>query len=207
VTRRRPTLALYRDDGPLARALGRALGPAVPLPPALLLAAGVAPLLVAIGVAGDGASTLAAALVVGWLVLAGGASAWPARERLRWSGPPLVRLGEYAALIWLAALAGRPALPAAFALLAALAYRHYDLTYRLRHRGATPARWVGALSGGWDGRLLGAVALLALGALAPGYAVAAAVFGIVFVGESAAGWRAGARLRPAGFDDEEDDGL
>jgi predicted outer membrane lipoprotein len=200
-------LDVSRDDGPLARALGRSLGPAVPLPPALVLAAGVLGLLVVIAVAGDGASTLAAALAVGWLVLAGGASARPARERMRWTGPPLVRLGEYAALIWLAALAGPSALPAAFAVLAALAYRHYDLTYRLRHRGATPARWVNLLSGGWDGRVVAAVALLALGAVTPGYYVAAVLLGIAFVGESAAGWMTGVRARPAGFDDEEDDGL
>jgi predicted outer membrane lipoprotein len=200
-------LDVSRDDGPLARALGRTLGGALGLPPSLLLAAGVLPLLVTIAVAGDGASTVAAALAVGWLVLAGGAAARPAREPLRWSVPPLVRLGEYATLIWLAAIAGGAALPAAFAVLAALAYRHYDLTYRLRHRGATPARWVNLLSGGWEGRLVVAVVLLAAGALAPGYYAAAIVLGTAFVGESAAGWMGEDRTRPAGFDDEEDEGL
>jgi Family of unknown function (DUF5941) len=129
---------------------------------------------------------------------------WPAR--LRWAGPPLVRLAEYGALIGLALAAGARAMPAAFALLAALAYRHYDLTYRLRHRGATPARWVNVLSLGWDGRVIGAAILLALGILTAGYWVAATIFAAAFVGESVAGWLAGAP-RAAGFDDEEDEGL
>jgi hypothetical protein len=198
-------LDAYRDDGPLARAIGRAL--ALPLPPALLLTAGVVPLLAAIAIAGDGASTGAAAAAVGWLVLAGGAAAArPARDRLRWSVPQLVRLGEYAALIWLAAIAGPSSLPAAFAVLAVLAFRHYDLAYRLRHRDALPARWVNLLSGGWDGRLVAAVVALAAGALPAGYYAAAAVLGAAFAAESIAGWRRDGAGRP-GYDDEEDEGL
>ena len=50
---------------------------------------------------------------------------------------------------------------AAFALLCALAFRHYDLVYRLRHRGVAPPRWLDRAGGGWDGRLLAGFVLAA----------------------------------------------
>ena len=62
------------------------------------------------------------------------------RDQTRWAEPALLRAIEYAGLIWIAALAGESRVPAAFALLAALAFRHYDLVYRLRQRGTAPAR-------------------------------------------------------------------
>jgi hypothetical protein len=204
----RHALALYRDDGPLARALARTLGAAAPVPPLPWLAGGVLVLFAAIAIAGDGASTATVALVTGWLVLAGGASAGrEAGSRLAWALPPLVRLGEYAALVWIAAVAGASSLPAAFALLAALAFRHYEIVYRLRHRGATPAAWVNALSGGWDGRLVAAVVLLAAGALPAGLYVLAGVLGAVFAGEAVAGWLGRDGDAPAlEYADEEDEG-
>ena len=120
-----------------------------------------------------------AAAVLAWAVLTVGASRGrPAPEKSRWAQPPLVRATEYAALIWIAALEGPAAYPAAFALLAALTFRHYDLVYRLRHLGTAPAPWVNALSGGWDGRLVAGFVLLAAGALPAGYFVAAAVLGV-----------------------------
>jgi hypothetical protein len=140
--------------------------------------------------------------VVGWLVLAAGASSGrPHRDRLRWVVPPALRLAEYAGLLWLAALDS--AVPSAVALLAVLAFRHYDLVYRLRQRGDTPPAWLNAVAGGWEGRLLAAWVLLAVGALPAGLYVLAAVLGALFVGESAAGW---ARAAPALYEDEEDEG-
>jgi hypothetical protein len=203
----RRALALYRDDGPLARALA-AIGAAVPVPPLLWLAAGLVGLFATIAIAGDRASTATVAAAVAWLLVAGGASA--GREpgsRMAWALPPLVRLGEYAALIWIAAVAGPATLPAAFALLSALAFRHYELVYRLRHRGATPARWVNTVSGGWDGRLAAAVVLLAAGALPAGFYLLAGALGAVFVGEAVAGWQGRDGEGPAlEFEDEEDEG-
>jgi len=137
----------------------------------------------------------------------GVASGTPPRARIRWAEPPLMRATEYTALIWIAALEGPDAYPAAFALLAALTFRHYDLVYRLRHRGVVPARWVSRLSGGWDLRLIVAFVLLAAGALPAGYFVAAGVLGVAFVSEAVYGWLAVGRVqRPLDYEDEEDEG-
>jgi hypothetical protein len=200
-------LSAYRDDGPLALLLGRALGRRLPLPPVALALAGAVPLPVAIAIGGDGAETWLAGVLVAWLVLCGGASAGrPHAGALRWAVPPLLRLAEYAALIWIAALDGASALPAAFALLAVLAFRHYDRVYRLRHVRGGGLDWVSTAAGGWDGRVLAAFAALAAGALPAGYYVAAALLGAAFVGDAAVGWIIEGRTeRPAGYDDEEDE--
>jgi hypothetical protein len=202
-------VAVYRDDGPLARALGRVLGPVVPLPAPLVVLAGLLPLLAVVAFGGDRVSDGAAAAVLAWVVLALGASVGrPPRERIRWAEAPLVRLAEYVALVWIAALDGPSSYPAAFALLAALTFRHYDLVYRLRHRGVTPAPWVSALSGGWDGRLVAAWVLLAAGALPAGYWIAAGVLGATFVAEAVVGWVSSGRRvqRPLEYEDAEDEG-
>jgi Family of unknown function (DUF5941) len=201
-------VGVWRDDGPLARAIGRVLGPRLPLPAPVLILAGLLPLVAVVAAAGGDASHPLAAAVLAWVLLCAGASRGrPHRARIRWCEPPLVRLTEYLGLIWVAAIAGESSYPAAFGLLCALAFRHYDLVYRLRHRGVTPAPWVDALSGGWDGRLVAALVLLVAGALPAGYYVAAAVLGVVFVGESVAGWVVVGRVqRPTVYEDEEDEG-
>jgi hypothetical protein len=201
-------IPVYRDDGPLALALGRALGPVVKLPPPLLIVLGLVPLVAVIAIGGPDTSLGVAGAVLAWVVLTLGiASGTPPRPAIRWAEPPLMRATEYTALIWIAALEGSDAYPAAFALLAALTFRHYDLVYRLRHRGVVPARWVSRLSGGWDGRLIVAFVLLAAGALPAGYFVAAGVLGVAFVGEAVYGWLAVGRVqRPLEYEDEEDEG-
>jgi uncharacterized protein DUF5941 len=201
-------IPVYRDDGPLALALGRALGPVVKLPAPLLIALGLLALVAAIVIGGPDVSLGVAGAVIAWVVLTLGiASGTPPRPRIRWAEPPLMRATEYTALIWIAALEGQDAYPAAFALLAALTFRHYDLVYRLRHRGVVPARWVSRLSGGWDLRLIAAFVLLAAGALPAGYFVAAGVLGVAFVGEAVYGWLAVGRVqRPLEYEDEEDEG-
>jgi hypothetical protein len=201
-------IPVYRDDGPLALALGRALGPVVKLPPPLLIVLGLVPLVAVIAIGGPGTSLGVAGAVLAWVGLVLGiASGTPPRPAIRWAEPPLMRATEYTALIWIAALEGPDAYPAAFALLAALTFRHYDLVYRLRHRGVVPARWVSRLSGGWDGRLIVAFVLLAAGALPTGYFVAAGVLGVAFVGEAVYGWLAVGRVqRPLEYEDEEDEG-
>jgi Family of unknown function (DUF5941) len=201
-------IPVYRDDGPLALALGRALGPVVKLPAPLLIALGLLALVAAIAIGGADVSLGVAGAVIAWVILTLGiASGTPPRPRIRWAEPPLMRATEYTALIWIAALEGPDAYPAAFALLAALTFRHYDLVYRLRHRGVVPARWVSRLSGGWDLRLVAAFALLAAGALPAGYFVAAGVLGVAFVSEAVYGWLAVGRVqRPLEYEDEEDEG-
>jgi hypothetical protein len=199
-------IAVYRDDGPIAHALGR-LGRAQPLPAPLLALAALLVLLVAVVVAGDDGSDTLAGVVIAWVLLAGGAATGAGAPRKAvWSVTPLIRLSEYLALIWIAALHGESAYPAVYALLAALAFRHYDLVYRLRHRGVQPAPWVSALSLGWDGRLVLAFLLLVAGVLPTGYFVVAGVFGAAFVGEAVYGWVVVGRIAQP-LDDEEDDEL
>jgi hypothetical protein len=202
-----PNEAIYRDDGPLARAIGRAAA-SVPVPALGMLLAGVLPLLAAAALAGDGASKLLAAAAIGWLILCNGATSgrWPRRSFV-WAVPPLVRLGEYAGLVWIAAIAGEDSLPAAYALLAVLAFRHYDLVYRRRHRGEVPPAWLNALTAGWEGRLLIAWLLLVAGALPAAMFVWAGVLGVASVAETVVAWRGFERgQRPAEYEDPEEEG-
>jgi Family of unknown function (DUF5941) len=206
-TDRPSALLVYRDDGPLATALG-ALGRAIPLPPLVLVALAVLPLLVAIALEGDDASDGLAVAVTAWVVLLGGASSGrPHTDRVRWMVPALLRAAEYGGLIWFAALAGAAEEGAAFALLGAIAFRQYDLVYRLRHMGRTPPAWLNRLSGGWDGRLVVMLVLLLAGALPGAYYVVGAVLGVVFVAESVQAWTHFSRAqRPVMYEDEEDEG-
>jgi len=191
-------LALYRDDGPLARALGR-VGV---LQQWVLVAAAALPLFVVIAVGGNDVSDPVVGAALAWVIVcAGAASGAPPGGRLRWTQLPVLRACEYGALLWLAAIAGSSALPAAFALLAVLAYRHYDLVYRMRLGGGVPPAWVNALSLGWEGRLLGAYVLLLAGAVTVGLYVAAGLLAVVLVGESAVA--AGRMRQPLDYEDEE----
>jgi hypothetical protein len=205
----RTALLLFRDDGPLARALGRMIrGRAGRVPAPLPLLIAPLPLLVVMILGGDDASHGAVAAAVGFAVLAGGISRGASHGgRLAWLAPPLLRALEYSAIIAIAAVSSEHAPAAAYALIAAVAFRHYDLVYRLRQRGETPPDWVGLVGLGWDGRLVVAVLLLLTGALPAGFYVLAALFGAVFVTEAVAGWAAFARSgrRMLEEDDEEDE--
>jgi hypothetical protein len=197
-----PVIVL-RDDGPAARALGR-LGVALRVPAALLALLALLPVLVAAIV--GGVSNLAAGLVLLWVVVVGGASSgarrWP---RMLWAATPLMRLTEYAALIWIAGLQSASAYPAAYALIAVLTFRHYDLVYRLRHSGVPPAPWINTLSLGWEGRLIVAYLLLVLGLVPAGMYAMAALLGVAFVAEAVYGWVVVGRVEPALSDDQEGD--
>jgi len=176
-------LALYRDDGPLARALGREAQPVLPLPAAALIAAGLAPVLVVAIVRGGEVSYAGAGVVLAWLLLTAGASAGaPESARTRWMTPPLMRAAEYAGLIWIAAVHGASAYPGAFAVIAALTFRHYDLVYRPRRVDRA-----GTLALGWDGRLVLGYLLLVAGALPAGFYVMAIVLGALFVADAVRG--------------------
>jgi hypothetical protein len=192
----------YRDDGPLARLIGRRL----PVPPLLLVLIGGVPLAAAIAITGDDASNGLIAAATAWFVLCAAlASGIPHEDRVRWAVPPALRLAEYSTVIWIAANAGESSLPAAFAYLSVLTFHLYDLVYRLRHQGVAPPDWLAF--GGWDGRLILAVVLLVLGALPAGFFIAAALLAIVYVTESVASWTRFARAAgQAGlYDDEEDE--
>jgi len=191
----------------LARALGRTLGRSLPLPPTALIALGVAALIAVIAITGDGAERWLPGALVAWLVLtAGTASGRPHTDRLRWAIPSLLRVGEYAAVLWMAAIAGERSLPAAFALLGVVAFRQYDLVYRLRYRGTVPPAWVDRVTLGWDGRLVLVWVLLIAGALPAGMYIAAGILAVVLAGESVAGWLTFERAqRPMLYEDEEEE--
>jgi hypothetical protein len=201
-------LVLYRDDGPLARAIGALLRPLRAAPQSVIVAAAATPMFVLMALEGDGASNAAAGAVLAWLVLVGGSTAGrPPADRLRWAVPALLRLSEYAGILWIGALAGDSSQPAAFALLGVLTFHHYDLVYRLQYQGAAPPDWVGKLAGGWDGRLVLGYILLVANALPAGFFIAAGLLAAVFVAESIAGWRRFGRAeQPVTYEDEEDEG-
>jgi hypothetical protein len=185
-------LQTYRDDGAVARMLGQFAGPLRRVPPVALLVAGGLPLLVAGAVTRADASWWLVSACVGWAVLCGGLSSGRAlRDRLRWAAPQLLRALEFGAIIWIASVASADARPAAFALMAAIAFRHYDVAYRFAQRHAVPPRALGLLLGGWDGRLLLATALGAAGAAVAGFYALAAVIGMLAVGQAVAFWLRG----------------
>ncbi|NHC15168.1 DUF5941 domain-containing protein [Motilibacter deserti] len=184
----------YRDDGAITGALARAArGPlaSAPAAPVLLTLAGALPLVLVLLDRGavDGWPLPVA---VAWYVLTAGAAAGRSHvSKLDWVIPPLLRAVEYFTLARVVAVVDPAAQPAAYALLAALAFHHYDTVYRLRHRRVAPPTWLRLAGGGWDVRLLLACLLVGVGGLGMGAAVAAAVLGVLYVGESTAGW-----LRP-----------
>jgi hypothetical protein len=205
-------LETYRDDGPLARLLGRAFGAAVPLTAEVLALVALLAVLAGAVIGGDGASKLAAGLLIGAALLAGGVSAGrPHRDRLRWLVPPALRIVEFAGITWLATIAdattaGDSTLPAAFALLCAISFRHYDNVYRLRQRGEDAADFIPTFGLGWDGRLLLSFVLVVAAAVPAGLWVAAVALATLFVGEAVHGWMTFNRTnRVPVYDDEEEE--
>ncbi|MGW2492498.1 DUF5941 domain-containing protein [Streptomyces sp. NPDC001606] len=121
-----------------------------------------APLLVALA----GTAILAASLFSGvtwapvagaavYAITAGQALYRPLKGALDWLVPPLFRAAEYGTVLVLAAKAGvNGALPAAFGLVAAVAYHHYDTVYRIRGNAGAPPAWLVRSIGGHEGRTL-----------------------------------------------------
>ncbi|MGW0085762.1 DUF5941 domain-containing protein [Streptomyces sp. NPDC003393] len=159
-------LADLADGGPLAAGLSRLFGrparrlPAF-LPPALALLGGLA---VTGTAALTGFGSPWAVLGAAVYVLTSALSvARPLKGALDWLVPPFFRAAEYGTVLVLAAEADvNGALPAAFGLVAAVAYHHYDTVYRIRgDAGAPPAPLVRAI-GGQEGRTLLVTVLAAL---------------------------------------------
>ncbi len=182
-------LRAYCDDGPLAGLLGRLLGPFVPVPaPVLVIAGWLVPAAV-LTLGGHDVSPAALGAGMAAVVLAAGIAAGrPSSRRGDWSLPPLMRLVDYGLILWLCIVAAPGAVTACFALLAALAFRHYDTVYRLRSQRRFPPAWLRLLGGGWEGRLLFAYAFLVAGGLKTALFAAAGVLGAVSVAEAAVAW-------------------
>ncbi|WP_344081840.1 DUF5941 domain-containing protein [Streptomyces crystallinus] len=102
--------------------------------------------------------TLAAAI---YAAFSGAAVGRPLKGPLDWLVPPFFRAAEYCTVLILAARSEVDgALPAAFGLVAAVAYHHYDTVYRIKGGSGAPPRWLVRLGGGHEGRTL-VVAVLA----------------------------------------------
>ncbi|GAA2639130.1 hypothetical protein GCM10010425_48830 [Streptomyces spororaveus] len=95
------------------------------------------------------------AVAVIYVMAAGLAVAAPLKGALDWLIPPLFRAAEYVTVLALAVKADVPgALPAAFGLIAAVAYHHYDTVYRIRGGTGAPPHWLVRTIGGHEGRVL-----------------------------------------------------
>lgn len=90
-----------------------------------------------------------------YAVFSGLALSQPLKGPLDWLVPPLFRAAEYGTVLVLAARAEvNGALPAAFGLVAAVAYHHYDTVYRIRGNAGAPPVWLVRALGGQEGRTL-----------------------------------------------------
>ncbi|MFE9173256.1 DUF5941 domain-containing protein [Streptomyces kebangsaanensis] len=104
-----------------------------------------------------------AVAAVFYAFFAGQALSQPLKGPLDWLIPPLFRAAEYGTVLVLAAGADVPgALPAAFGLVAAVAYHHYDTVYRIRGDAGAPPAWLVRATGGQEGRTLLVAVLAAL---------------------------------------------
>ncbi len=87
----------------------------------------------------------------------------PLKGALDWLVPPLFRAAEYGTILILAVKSDAPhAVPAAFGLVAAVAYHHYDTVYRIRGGTGAPPAWLVRTTGGHEGRTLLVAVLAAL---------------------------------------------
>ena len=185
------SIVACRDDGPLARWLGRPVrGQLVPLPPALtgLAAASV---LAVLGLRDLPGFLLLAPVVA--MLLASVGSSHPHDGRLDWIVPALLQAGQY---VYIVAVGFASAVPAEviFVLCALIALHYADRAGRAQARTAL----------GWEGRMLAVGLGAALGVATFAYVVLAAYVGWLICRElrSAGGqrWRetAGDRYGPGG---------
>ncbi len=144
-------LADLADNGPLAALVARATRARLGAP-LLVALAGTAVLAVALF---SGVTWAPVAGAVVYTVAAGQALYRPLKGALDWLVPPLFRAAEYGTVLVLAAKADvNGALPAAFGLVAAVAYHHYDTVYRIRGNAGAPPAWLVRAIGGHEGRTL-----------------------------------------------------
>ncbi|WP_328642138.1 DUF5941 domain-containing protein [Streptomyces canus] len=147
------------DNGPAAGLLARVAH--VPLGGPLVAAVGGIVVLAVALFSGVTWAPVAGAFV--YAVAAGQTLYRPLKGALDWLVPPLFRAAEYGTVLILAAAADvNGALPAAFGLVAAVAYHHYDTVYRIRGNAGAPPAWLVRAIGGHEGRTLLVTVLAAL---------------------------------------------
>lgn len=147
-------LADLADTGPLASAFAALglRGPAVPAP--VLAFIGGAAIACVAGLTSYGSPWVVVAAVI-YVIASGLAVARPLKGALDWLVPPFFRAAEYGTILLLAAKADvNGALPAAFGLVSAVAYHHYDTVYRIRGNAGAPEHWLVRAIGGHEGRTL-----------------------------------------------------
>ncbi|MEU6658022.1 DUF5941 domain-containing protein [Streptomyces sp. NPDC046821] len=155
-------LADLADSGPLSELLRRAvrgvprhMGPS-------LGAVGALVVVLATSLSGYGSwwPVLGAAV---YALTSAAAVARPLTGPLDWLVPPFFRAAEYGTILLVAAKADvHGALPAAFGLVAAVAYHHYDTVYRIRGGTGAPPHWLVRAIGGHEGRTLVVTVIAAL---------------------------------------------
>ncbi|MFD7433625.1 DUF5941 domain-containing protein [Streptomyces sp. NPDC059861] len=166
-------LADLADSGPLVELLTRKARVA-----AAPLWAAVGGLLVVTSAALLGATwpTLLAALA--YVAFSAAAVSRTLKGALDWLVPPFFRAAEYGTVLILAAESEvNGALPAAFGLVAAVAYHHYDTVYRIRGDAGAPPHWLVRAIGGHEGRTL-VVVVLAVVLTAAQFTVALTVLAV-----------------------------
>ncbi|MBO0821282.1 MAG: hypothetical protein J2P26_10565, partial [Nocardiopsaceae bacterium] len=192
----------YRGDGPLSVWIGAFVDGRLPPTPPLLVGLLVTGVLTAFGL-GHLTGFLIFTPALGMLL--GALGCWhPHDGRREWLVPALLHVGEYVILAAIG-FSGRVWPPVIFALITAVALRHFDLAYRARNQvspslfmrpganvGRAPALpgadWRGL---GWDGRTLAAACVAAAGIASYAYAAAAVYLWVLLGREAVSGWSAG----------------
>ncbi|MFJ4835029.1 DUF5941 domain-containing protein [Streptomyces sp. NPDC088747] len=155
-------LADLTDSGPLAELLARLTRRVNLRAPAYVALFSGAVVVVASWTAPYGSWWPVLGAVV-YVLLSPVAIVRPLKGALAWLVPPFYRAAEYGTVLVLAAKAEvNGALPAAFGLVAAVAYHHYDTVYRIRGDAGAPPHWLVRAAGGHEGRTLLVTVLAAL---------------------------------------------
>ncbi|MFC8537621.1 DUF5941 domain-containing protein [Streptomyces sp. NPDC057249] len=114
-----------------------------------------------------------------YAICSGIAVARPLKGALDWLVPPVFRAAEYCTVLILAARSDLDgALPAAFGLVSAVAYHHYDTVYRIRGGTGAPPQWLVRTIGGHEGRTLVVAVLAAALTGASGFTTALTVLAV-----------------------------
>ncbi|BBC92387.1 MULTISPECIES: DUF5941 domain-containing protein [Streptomyces] len=172
-------LADLADCGPLSEAVGRVARRGLPglAVPAVALLGGAA--VVACSALSGYGSVVPVIGALVYVLTSALAVARPLKGTLDWLVPPFFRAAEYGTVLALAGKAGvNGALPAAFGLVAAVAYHHYDTVYRIRGNAGAPPAWLVRSIGGHDGRTL-LVTVLAAALTAAQFTAALTVLAVI----------------------------
>ncbi|MET7982971.1 MULTISPECIES: DUF5941 domain-containing protein [unclassified Streptomyces] len=150
------------DSGALAEYLTRCTGRLARVAPAVVAFVAGAVVVTSAALAPYG-SWLPVLGAVVYVLLSPAALLRPLMGALDWLVPPFFRAAEYLTVLALAVNAGmNGVLPAAFCLVAAVAYHHYDTVYRIRGNAGASPHWLVRAIGGHEGRTLLVTVLAAL---------------------------------------------